>query len=66
MKIVKDYSDKDRIKCPVCSGEIKILDKISTTSASAWKSYRCKKCESTGRTKLNAMTKNERRYFIVR
>jgi len=61
------YSDdKNSVRCPVCSGEIEILNKVVTTKANSWKTYRCKSCGSTGRTKLNAMTKEEKRFFIVR
>jgi len=59
-------SDKSEISCPVCGGSIAISDRLATTSASSWKTFRCDGCSKTGRTKLNAMTKDEKRFFIIR
>jgi len=62
-------SEKSSNSCPVCNEKIEIVKgKLYTTKTNAWKTYRCTNpaCGATGRTKLSALTKNERALFIAR
>ena len=59
-------SDNAKEACPVCGGGITIDSKIATTTTNSWKTFRCNDCKRTGRTKINSMTKEEKRFFITR
>jgi len=59
--------EKNAMSCPNCNGKIEIVEgKIYSTKANAWKTYRCSECGNTGRTKISALTKDERALFIAR
>ena len=59
------YSDSDVSVCSACgSSEIEYLSKRVTTSANAYRAYRCK-CGNVGRNKIAITTKEQRKALLT-
>jgi len=58
------YTDLDKPRCPRCLGDIVPVDKVTTTGANAFETYRCVECGHTGRTRQSALDKEQRRNLV--
>jgi len=60
------YTNLDESVCPRCgSEELVPEDKIATTGANAYKTYRCTECGKTGRTKESVLDIDQRRKLVI-
>jgi len=58
------YGDLKDQSCPRCGEVIVENDKIATTGANAFTTYRCVSCGHTGRTKNSILEKEQRRNLV--
>ena len=60
------YTELDVSVCPRCaSQDIEPTDKIITTGANAYKTFRCNNCQYAGRTKESAINNHKRKKLVV-
>ena len=58
------YTELHVSVCPRCGGSVTEENKIVTTAANAYTSYRCNDCGHTGRTKKSTLKKEQRAKLI--